>query len=60
MEKLIEDIPTEDLDKLEDLTSDIHNRKSKLIDSTNIPKELLNNKKEIEGFEPNNLELIEG
>lgn len=60
MDKLIEDIPTESLKDLEDLTSDINNRKGKLIDSTTIPKELLNNKKEIEGFEPSNLELIEG
>lgn len=48
MEKEFECIPTEDLEKLEDLTSDIKKRKEKLIDSTNIPKEYLNNKKEVE------------
>lgn len=51
MEKEFEYIPTEnlnDLENLEDLTSDIKKRKEKLIDSTNIPKEYLNNKKEVE------------
>lgn len=62
MEKEFECIPTEDLEKLEDLTSDIKKRKEKLIDSTNIPKEYLNNKKEVEDsyhYDMARLELIE-
>lgn len=62
MEKEFECIPTEDFEKLEDLTSDIKKRKEKLIDSTNIPKEYLNNKKEVEDSYHSDmarLELIE-
>lgn len=63
MEKEFESIPTEELENLEDLTSDIKKRKEKLIDSTSIPKEYLNNKKEVEDTYLNDmsrLELIEG
>ena len=60
MDQLMDNIPIESLKDLEDLTFNINKHKDKIIDSTTIPKELLNNKKEIEGFEPNNLELIEG
>lgn len=63
MEKEFESIPTEELENLEDLTSDIKKRKEKLIDSTSIPKEYLNNKKEVENTyldDMTRLELIEG
>lgn len=63
MEKEFESIPTEELENLEDLTSDIKKRKEKLIDSTSIPKEYLNNKKEVEDTyldDMTRLELIEG
>lgn len=62
MEKGFDCIPTEDLENLEDLTSDIKKRKEKLIDSTSIPKEYLNNKKEVEDTyldDMARLELIE-
>lgn len=62
MKKEFECIPTEDFEKLEDLTSDIKKRKEKLIDSTSIPKEYLNNKKEVEDMyldDMARLELIE-
>ncbi len=56
-------IPTEDLENLEDLTTfttNVKNLKEKLIDSTGIPKELLNNKKEVEELDyMTQLELLE-
>ncbi len=56
-------IPTEDFENLEDLTTfttNVKNLKEKLIDSTGIPKELLNNKKEVEELDyMTQLELLE-
>lgn len=61
MQKEFDCIPTEDLENLEDLTHNISNIKGKLIDSLGIPKELLNNKKEVEDYidDMTQLELLE-